>query len=188
MHFATWVEKESGFWGAQKGQHGLAWRVGLHTHITGLKTYLFLPSGYYYDLDDSYDESDEEEVRAHLRCVAEQPPLKLDTSSEVSGVSSPLCQAVGLGFWCPRQWPAFGFPSVPADPSFAGTPLHSSRPPDPRCPGMRSGFSSSKAWHRVGCGAWVGGLRGPQEGPRGQWNHTTAGGFKLVCFLSQSRS
>ncbi|VFV26841.1 Hypothetical predicted protein [Lynx pardinus] len=38
--------------------------------------------GYYYDLDDSYDESDEDEVRAHLRCVAEQPPLKLDTSSE----------------------------------------------------------------------------------------------------------
>ncbi|XP_029463912.1 genetic suppressor element 1 isoform X2 [Rhinatrema bivittatum] len=38
--------------------------------------------GYYYDLDDSYDESDEEEVRAHLRRVAEQPPLKLDTSSE----------------------------------------------------------------------------------------------------------
>lgn len=38
--------------------------------------------GYYYDLDDSYDESDEEEVRAHLRCVAQQPPLKLDTSSE----------------------------------------------------------------------------------------------------------
>ncbi|KAJ6657182.1 hypothetical protein lerEdw1_002771 [Lerista edwardsae] len=40
------------------------------------------PAGYYYDLDDSYDESDEEEVRTHLRCVAEQPPLKLDTSSE----------------------------------------------------------------------------------------------------------
>ncbi|XP_042157101.1 genetic suppressor element 1 [Oncorhynchus tshawytscha] len=38
--------------------------------------------GYYYDLDESYDESDEEEVRAHLRRVAEQPPLKLDTSSE----------------------------------------------------------------------------------------------------------
>ncbi|KAM4614303.1 genetic suppressor element 1-like isoform 4-T6 [Discoglossus pictus] len=38
--------------------------------------------GYYYDVDDSYDESDEEEVRAHLRRVAEQPPLKLDTSSE----------------------------------------------------------------------------------------------------------
>lgn len=38
--------------------------------------------GYYYDFDDSYDESDEEEVRAHLRRVAEQPPLKLDTSSE----------------------------------------------------------------------------------------------------------
>ncbi|KAM3918356.1 genetic suppressor element 1 isoform 2-T2 [Leptodactylus fuscus] len=38
--------------------------------------------GYYYDIDDSYDESDEEEVRAHLRRVAEQPPLKLDTSSE----------------------------------------------------------------------------------------------------------
>ncbi|XP_009296319.1 genetic suppressor element 1 isoform X2 [Danio rerio] len=38
--------------------------------------------GYYYDLDDSYDESDEEEVRAHLRRVAQQPPLKLDTSTE----------------------------------------------------------------------------------------------------------
>ncbi|KAM4017561.1 genetic suppressor element 1 isoform 2-T2 [Anomaloglossus baeobatrachus] len=38
--------------------------------------------GYYYDIDDSYDESDEEEVRAHLRRVSEQPPLKLDTSSE----------------------------------------------------------------------------------------------------------
>lgn len=41
------------------------------------------PAGYYYDLDDSYDESDEEEVRAHLRRVAEQPPLKLDDSTEV---------------------------------------------------------------------------------------------------------
>lgn len=39
--------------------------------------------GYYYDLDESYDESDEEEVKAHLRRVMEQPPLKLDTSSEV---------------------------------------------------------------------------------------------------------
>uniref|UniRef100_A0A8C6SJ64 Gse1 coiled-coil protein n=1 Tax=Neogobius melanostomus TaxID=47308 RepID=A0A8C6SJ64_9GOBI len=38
--------------------------------------------GYYYELDDSYDESDEEEVRAHLRRVAEQPPLKLDESNE----------------------------------------------------------------------------------------------------------
>ncbi|CAG03381.1 unnamed protein product, partial [Tetraodon nigroviridis] len=38
--------------------------------------------GYYYDLDESYDESDEEEVKAHLRRVMEQPPLKLDTSSE----------------------------------------------------------------------------------------------------------
>ncbi|XP_078804995.1 genetic suppressor element 1 isoform X1 [Oryzias latipes] len=38
--------------------------------------------GFYYDLDDSYDESDEEEVKAHLRRVTEQPPLKLDTSSE----------------------------------------------------------------------------------------------------------
>lgn len=43
---------------------------------------LLLP-GYYYDLDESYDESDEEEVKAHLRRVTEQPPLKLDTSSEV---------------------------------------------------------------------------------------------------------
>lgn len=40
-------------------------------------------AGYYYELDDSYDESDEEEVKAHLRRVTEQPPLKLDTSSEV---------------------------------------------------------------------------------------------------------
>ncbi|KAM8862089.1 genetic suppressor element 1-like isoform 1-T1 [Synchiropus picturatus] len=38
--------------------------------------------GYYYDLNDSYDESDEEEVKAHLRRVTEQPPLKLDTTSE----------------------------------------------------------------------------------------------------------
>lgn len=38
--------------------------------------------GYYYDLDESYDESDEEQVKAHLRRVTEQPPLKLDTSSE----------------------------------------------------------------------------------------------------------
>lgn len=44
---------------------------------------LALLTGYYYDLDDSYDESDEEEVKAHLRRVMEQPPLKLDTSSEV---------------------------------------------------------------------------------------------------------
>lgn len=42
-----------------------------------------LVAGYYYELDDSYDESDEEEVRAHLRRVAEQPPLKLEDSSEV---------------------------------------------------------------------------------------------------------
>lgn len=41
-------------------------------------------AGYYYELDDSYDESDEEEVRAHLRRVAEQPPLKLDDSTEVN--------------------------------------------------------------------------------------------------------
>uniref|UniRef100_A0A3Q3IQI0 Genetic suppressor element-like domain-containing protein n=1 Tax=Monopterus albus TaxID=43700 RepID=A0A3Q3IQI0_MONAL len=38
--------------------------------------------GYYYDLDESYDESDEEEVKAHLRRVTQQPPLKLDTSFE----------------------------------------------------------------------------------------------------------
>ncbi|XP_041652245.1 genetic suppressor element 1-like isoform X2 [Cheilinus undulatus] len=38
--------------------------------------------GYYYDLDESYDESDEEEVKTHLRRVTEQPPLKLDTSSQ----------------------------------------------------------------------------------------------------------
>ncbi|XP_077424070.1 genetic suppressor element 1-like isoform X2 [Vanacampus margaritifer] len=38
--------------------------------------------GYYYDLNESYDESDEEEVKAHLRRVMEQPPLKLNTSSE----------------------------------------------------------------------------------------------------------
>ncbi|XP_067090229.1 genetic suppressor element 1-like [Osmerus mordax] len=38
--------------------------------------------GYYYDLDYSCDESDEEDVKAHLKRVSEQPPLKLDTSSE----------------------------------------------------------------------------------------------------------
>lgn len=63
-------------------------------------TNLLLPPGYYYDLDDSYDESDEEEVRAHLRCVAQQPPLKLDTSSEVAGVASPPSGG-GLGSWHP---------------------------------------------------------------------------------------
>ncbi|XP_008310186.1 genetic suppressor element 1-like isoform X1 [Cynoglossus semilaevis] len=38
--------------------------------------------GYFYDLNESYDESDEEEVKAHLKRVTEQPPLKLDASSE----------------------------------------------------------------------------------------------------------
>ncbi|XP_029289196.1 genetic suppressor element 1-like [Cottoperca gobio] len=38
--------------------------------------------GYYYDLDESYDESDEEEVKAHLKRVTQQPPLKLEASSE----------------------------------------------------------------------------------------------------------
>lgn len=46
--------------------------------------------GYYYELDDSYDESDEEEVRAHLRRVAEQPPLKLDDSTEVGSTCTPF--------------------------------------------------------------------------------------------------
>lgn len=45
-------------------------------------------TGYYYELDDSYDESDEEEVRAHLRRVAEQPPLKLDDSTEVRAAAT----------------------------------------------------------------------------------------------------
>lgn len=36
-------------------------------------------------------------MRAHLRCVAEQPPLKLDTSSEVWAQHSAGCGAeVGL--------------------------------------------------------------------------------------------
>lgn len=61
--------KEDGFVGRQ--------RRYLHTPKTSLST------GYYYELDESYDESDEEEVKAHLRRVTEQPPLKLDTSSEV---------------------------------------------------------------------------------------------------------
>lgn len=41
-----------------------------------------MEEGYYYDMDESYDESNEEEVKAHLRRVTEQPPLKLDTCSE----------------------------------------------------------------------------------------------------------
>lgn len=45
--------------------------------------YVLLLPGFYYDMDESYDESDEEEVKAHLKRVTEQPPLKLDTSSEV---------------------------------------------------------------------------------------------------------
>lgn len=47
-----------------------------------LLTSLLAP-GYYFELDESYDESDEEEVKAHLRRVTEQAPLKLETSSEV---------------------------------------------------------------------------------------------------------
>lgn len=50
-------------------------------------------AGYYYDLDDSYDESDEEEVKAHLRRVAEQPPLKLDDSTEVKHPST-FCEGI----------------------------------------------------------------------------------------------
>uniref|UniRef100_A0A8C4YZC3 Genetic suppressor element-like domain-containing protein n=1 Tax=Gadus morhua TaxID=8049 RepID=A0A8C4YZC3_GADMO len=38
--------------------------------------------GFYYEVDESYDESDEEEVKAHLKRVTQQPPLKLDASSE----------------------------------------------------------------------------------------------------------
>ena len=34
-------------------------------------------------MEESYDESDEEEVKAHLKRVTQQPPLKLDASSEV---------------------------------------------------------------------------------------------------------
>lgn len=60
------------------------------------------PPGYYYDLDDSCDDSDEEEVRAHLRCVAEQPPLKLDTSSEVRPRHSVV--------WVLRPWRAAALP------------------------------------------------------------------------------
>ena len=41
------------------------------------------PSGFYYEMEESYDESDEEEVKAHLKRVTQQPPLKLDASSEV---------------------------------------------------------------------------------------------------------
>lgn len=75
----------SSIWGSQHALHRL---------IISLS-----PSpGYYYDLDDSCDDSDEEEVRAHLRCVAEQPPLKLDTSSEVWAQHSAGCGAeLGLG-------------------------------------------------------------------------------------------
>lgn len=59
--------------------------------------------GYYYDLDDSCDDSDEEEVRAHLRCVAEQPPLKLDTSSEVQlSLRCPLAPLSSPGAALPR--------------------------------------------------------------------------------------
>ncbi|XP_056455526.1 genetic suppressor element 1-like [Gadus chalcogrammus] len=38
--------------------------------------------GFYYEVEESYDESDEEEVKAHLKRVTQQPPLKLDASSE----------------------------------------------------------------------------------------------------------
>lgn len=69
--------------------------------------------GYYYDLDESYDESDEEEVKAHLRRVTEQPPLKLDTSSEVRDTlhrhTQSLKMFLSVIFTCPnlshwRKW------------------------------------------------------------------------------------
>lgn len=76
-----------GFWEGVVGRrwllvltHNLRHCLRIHNNIS----LAFLSSGYYYDLDDSYDESDEEEVKAHLRRVTEQPPLKLDTSSEVN--------------------------------------------------------------------------------------------------------
>lgn len=76
-----------GFW---EGVVGRRWLLVL-THklrhslrIQNNISLAFLSLGYYYDLDESYDESDEEEVKAHLRRVTEQPPLKLDTSSEVN--------------------------------------------------------------------------------------------------------
>ena len=51
--------------------------------VKGNSCVAVLLSGYYYDQDESYDESDEEELKAHLKRVTEQPPLKLDASSEV---------------------------------------------------------------------------------------------------------
>lgn len=77
-----------GFW---EGVVGRRWLLVL-THrlrhfFLRIQNYIslaFLSLGYYYDLDESYDESDEEDVKAHLRRVTEQPPLKLDTSSEVN--------------------------------------------------------------------------------------------------------
>lgn len=69
---------------------GPCWGAGAGVSTASPSGLSFPGAGYYYDLDDSYDESDEEEVRAHLRCVAEQPPLKLDTSSEVYPPLGPL--------------------------------------------------------------------------------------------------
>lgn len=93
----------------------------------------FLPSGYYYDLDDSYDESDEEEVRAHLRCVAEQPPLKLDTSSEVTRPSSTLACSGLARLLVPTLGLRRGFPTPQAIVSAPVWPSTKSdcRPQDP---------------------------------------------------------
>lgn len=77
---------------------------------------LAVPSpGFYYDQDESYDESDEEEVKAHLRRVTKQPPLKLDASSEVQEYHMLLIYIEGFKmfvraiFTCPnvslqRKW------------------------------------------------------------------------------------
>lgn len=85
-------------------------------------------------MDDSYDESDEEEVRAHLRRVAEQPPLKLDDSTEVRA-TSPHSQA------SPDDGKQL-FTRLPFPPPETGLPP--SRRPDHREPARRAGAAEEE--------------------------------------------
>lgn len=81
--------------------------------------------------------------------MAEQPPLKLDTSSEVSGVSFLLCQAVGWAFGAYTGTCLLAFPLSHLTPHLLGSPCAPPVPTNRRCLGMLSGSSSEARQRRT---------------------------------------